>query len=119
MSIADSAARERWSSYTRFIFASIGSAVGIGNIWRFPYIVGTNGGGAFRATYLIVVFSFGLAFIILELAVGRYYKTSVISALQSIRRKFKWIGFAVVGVTFVILSYYMVVLGWGSSRTLP
>ena len=86
--------------------------MGIGNIWRFPYIVGTNGGGAFLVTYLIVVFSFGLAFMILELAVGRYHKTSVVSALQRIRKRFRLIGFVMVGVTLAIVSYYMVVLGW-------
>jgi neurotransmitter:Na+ symporter, NSS family len=58
-----------------FLFASIGAAVGIGNIWRFPYIVGENGGGAFFLTYLIVLFTFGVSFMMLEFVVGRYYKT--------------------------------------------
>jgi neurotransmitter:Na+ symporter, NSS family len=104
--------REQWGSHLGFIFAAIGSAVGIGNIWRFPYIVGTNGGGAFLVTYLIVIFSFGLAFMLLELAVGRHYKTSVLSSFASIRKRFKWAGLVMVGVTFTILSYYLVVLGW-------
>jgi neurotransmitter:Na+ symporter, NSS family len=104
--------REQWGSHLGFIFAAIGSAVGIGNIWRFPYIVGTNGGGAFLFTYLIVIFSFGLAFMLLELAVGRHYKTSVLSSFASIRKRFKWAGLVMVGVTFTILSYYLVVLGW-------
>lgn len=104
--------RELWGSYMGFILATIGSAVGIGNIWRFPYIVGTNGGGAFLLTYTIVIFTFGLSFMILELAIGRYYKTSVFSALARIREKFKWIGLFMVAITFLILSYYMVVLGW-------
>jgi NSS family neurotransmitter:Na+ symporter len=104
--------REQWGSHIGFIFAAVGSAVGIGNIWRFPYIVGTNGGGAFLVTYFIVIFSFGLAFMILELAVGRHYKTSVLSSFARIRKRFKWAGLVMVGVTFVILSYYLVVLGW-------
>jgi len=54
--------REHWQSYYGFLFAVIGSAVGIGNIWRFPYLVGTNGGGAFLVPYLLVMVSFGLAF---------------------------------------------------------
>jgi NSS family neurotransmitter:Na+ symporter len=104
--------REQWHSNLGFIFAAIGSAVGIGNIWRFPYIVGTNGGGAFLVTYVIVIFSFGLAFMVLEIAIGRYYQTSILSAFERIRRRFKWIGVIMIGITFAILSYYLVILGW-------
>lgn len=104
--------REKWGSYSGFIFAAVGSAVGIGNIWRFPYVTGENGGGAFLAIYLIVVFTFGLSFMVLELLLGRYYQTSVISALKSIRKRFAWVGAAMVAVTFAILSYYMAILGW-------
>ena len=104
--------REQWTSNLGFIFAAIGSAVGIGNIWRFPYIVGTNGGGAFLLIYVIVLFTFGLAFMILELAVGRYYQTSILSAFEKIRKRFKWFALVTVGTTFAILSYYLVILGW-------
>ncbi len=86
---ATAANRENWGSYMGFVFAAVGSAVGIGNIWRFPYIVGENGGGAFLITYLIIIFTFGLSFMTLELAIGRYYKTSIITALSNIRKKFK------------------------------
>jgi NSS family neurotransmitter:Na+ symporter len=113
--LADSKAensREHWGSNLGFIFAAIGSAVGIGNIWRFPYIVGTNGGGAFLVSYLIVIFSFGLAFVIFEFAIGRYYQTSTLSAFEKIRKRFKWIGLLMISITFVILSYYLVILGW-------
>lgn len=106
------ALREEWSSNLGFVLAAVGSAVGIGNIWRFPYIVGTSGGGAFLVTYLIVVFSFGLTFMLLELAVGRRYQSSILSAFEKIRKRFKWIGLLTVIVTFVILSYYLVILGW-------
>lgn len=104
--------REHWGSYAGFIFAAIGSAVGIGNIWRFPYIVGTNGGGAFLIPYLIIMFSFGLAFMILEFVVGRHYQTSVITSFEKIRKRFRWLGMVMVGTAFAILSYYMVILGW-------
>jgi neurotransmitter:Na+ symporter, NSS family len=107
-----SVSRENWGSYTGFVFAAIGSAVGIGNIWRFPYIVGENGGGAFLITYLVIIFTFGLSFMTLELAVGRYYKTSIVSALSNIRKKFKWIGVLIVSVTFALASYYMIIIGW-------
>jgi NSS family neurotransmitter:Na+ symporter len=95
-----------------FVFAAIGSAVGIGNIWRFPYIVGENGGGAFLITYLVIIFTFGLSFMTLELVVGRYYKTSLVAALSNNRRKFKCIGVLIVSVTFALSSYYMIVIGW-------
>jgi NSS family neurotransmitter:Na+ symporter len=104
--------RESWSSYRGFIIASIASAVGLGNIWRFPYIVGSNGGGAFLLPYIIVIFSFGLALMTLELVVGRYYKTSVIECFARIRDRFKFLGMIVITITFIILSYYLVILGW-------
>ena len=106
------AGREKWGSYGGFLFAAIGSAVGVGNIWRFPYVTGENGGGAFLAIYLVVVFTFGLSFMVMEFTLGRYYQTSVIAALQKIRKRFVWVGAAMVAVTFGILSYYMAILGW-------
>jgi len=104
--------REQWGSQLGFVLACIGSAVGLGNIWRFPYIVGTNGGGAFLVPYAIITVCFGLAFMILEFAVGRYYQTSVISSLMNIRKRFKWPGIIIVIISTAILSYYLVILGW-------
>ncbi len=104
--------RESWNSQVGFCLACIGSAVGIGNIWRFPYITGENGGGAFLVPYVIITVCFGAMFMILEFAVGRYYKNSVIECFAKIRTKFKWFGIVTVTVTFVILSYYLVILGW-------
>jgi len=109
--------REQWGSHTGFILASIGSAVGLGNIWRFPYIVGENGGGAFLVPYVIITISFGLTFMVLEFAVGRYYQTSVLSCLCNIGKRFKFPGIVIVGISFAILSYYLVVLGWIFSFT--
>ncbi|MDO9098583.1 MAG: sodium-dependent transporter [Candidatus Methanoperedens sp.] len=104
--------REKWSSSMGFILASIGSAVGIGNIWRFPYMVGENGGGAFLIPYLIAVFLFGLPLMILEFALGRHFKTSVVPAFGAIRKKFKIAGFFLVFIMGMILSYYLVITGW-------
>lgn len=104
--------REHWGSYTGFIFAAVGSAVGLGNIWRFPYIVGTSGGGAFLLPYLIIMFSFGIALMVLEFAVGRHYQTSVISSFEKIVKRFRWLGIILVGTAFAILSYYLVIVGW-------
>jgi len=110
-------AREQWGSHFGFILASIGSAVGLGNIWRFPYIVGENGGGAFLVPYVIITIVFGLTFMVLEFAVGRYYQTSVLSCLCNIGKRFKVPGIVIVGISFAILSYYLVVLGWILSFT--
>lgn len=104
--------REKWSSGLGFILASIGSAVGIGNIWRFPYIVGMNGGGAFLIPYLIAVFLFGLPLMIIEFAVGRHHKTSVVPAFTAIKKSFKVAGFFLVFIMVMILSYYLVITGW-------
>ena len=104
--------REEWSSTLGFILASIGSAVGIGNIWRFPYIVGANGGGAFLVPYLIAIFLFGLPLMVLELAIGRSTGTSIVSAFRSIQQRFTAAGIAIVAVVSLILGYYLVITGW-------
>ncbi len=104
--------REKWDSNIGFIFASIGSAVGIGNIWRFPYLVGENGGGAFLIPYIFTLATFGLVLLLLEFTIGRYYQTSIIGCLGKIRKKFKWFGVFTVTITTIILSYYLVILGW-------
>ncbi|MDG6258007.1 MAG: sodium-dependent transporter [Methanomicrobiaceae archaeon] len=110
--------RERWSTGLGFILASVGSAVGIGNIWRFPYIVGTNGGGAFLIPYLISVFLFGLPLMMLELAVGRHLQTSVGPAFRAIGQRFFSAGIVLVVIVSFILSYYLVVSSWVLAYTL-
>ncbi|MFZ3385015.1 MAG: sodium-dependent transporter [Candidatus Methanoperedens sp.] len=104
--------REKWSSNLGFILASIGSAVGIGNIWRFPYIVGENGGGAFLIPYIIAVFFFGLPLMILEFALGRHFNTSVVPSFGTIGKKSRIGGFFLVFVMLMIVSYYLVITGW-------
>lgn len=104
--------REKWSSSLGFILASIGSAVGLGNIWRFPYIVGLNGGGAFLIPYFIAVFLFGLPLMVLEFAMGRNYKNSVVATLSAIRKRFRFAGLFLVFVMGMILSYYLVITSW-------
>ncbi len=104
--------REKWSSSTGFILASIGSAVGIGNIWRFPYIVGENGGGAFLIPYFIAVFLFGMPLMMLEFAMGRHFQTSVVPTFSTIGKRFRLAGFFIVLGMGMILSYYLVITGW-------
>ncbi|MBW6518602.1 MAG: sodium-dependent transporter [ANME-2 cluster archaeon] len=105
-------AREKWSSRTGFLLAGIGSAMGLGNVWRFPYIVGQNGGGAFLIPYLIAIFVLGLPLMMLEFSVGREFKGSVVSSMKKIKGELRWVGIIVVIVSIVVLSYYLVVTGW-------
>lgn len=104
--------KENWSSYQGFILASIASAVGLGNIWRFPYVTGINGGGTFLLVYIIIIFSFGLSLMVLEISVGRSYKSSIVGSFNAINKRFEPLSLITVGVTFLITSYYIVILGW-------
>ncbi|AJM92299.1 sodium-dependent transporter [Nitrosopumilus piranensis] len=104
--------REEWKSTSGFILACIGSAVGVANIWRFPYIVGENGGGAFLVPFLIVVVGLGVILMMLEFSVGKYFQSSIVNSLKRIRTKLKWFGVLIASVSLVILSYYLVIIGW-------
>ncbi|HDQ16499.1 MAG TPA: sodium-dependent transporter [Bacteroidetes bacterium] len=103
---------EKWSSKFGFILAAVGSAVGIGNIWRFSSVVGQNGGGAYLIPYLIAVFLFALPLMILELAVGRHFQGNVVSSFGKVKKKFRFFGWIICAIVFVILSYYLVITGW-------
>ncbi|MBN1109745.1 MAG: sodium-dependent transporter [Methanomassiliicoccales archaeon] len=103
---------EKWSSKWAFILAAVGSAVGIGNIWRFPSVVGQNGGGAYLLPFLLAVFAFAIPLMILELSVGRRIKLDVVSAFGSIKCKFRAFGWLICLVLFLLLSYYLVITGW-------
>lgn len=104
--------REKWSSTTAFILVSIGSAVGIGNVWRFPYVMGVNGGGAFLLPYFIAVFIVGLSIMMLEFAIGRHFNKSVVEAFSAVSSRLRPVGFLFVLVVALILSYYWVIMGW-------
>jgi NSS family neurotransmitter:Na+ symporter len=105
-------ARESWSSATAFILVSVGSAVGIGNIWRFPYIMGVNGGGAFLVPYLIAIFVVGLSLMMVEFSIGRHYGKSVVDSFAAIDRRLRHAALFMVFVIVMILSYYWVIMGW-------
>lgn len=104
--------REEWSGTFGFIMASAGSAVGLGNLWKFPYLAGMYGGGFFVIVYLAMVFVVGFTLILAELAIGRYAKSNAVSAFGKINSKFKFVGYLGVISSFVILSFYSVVGGW-------
>jgi len=104
--------REHWNSKLGFILAAIGSAVGIGNIWRFSSVVGQNGGGAYLIPYFLAVIIFGIPLMILELSIGRHFQTNVVSAFNRIKKKFRFFGWLIFILVFSLLSYYLVITGW-------
>jgi NSS family neurotransmitter:Na+ symporter len=104
--------QEHWSSQLAFIIATIGSAVGVGNIWRFPYLVGLFGGGTFIVAYLISLLLFGIPVLYLELFAGKHFGLPAITVFQKINKKIAnifWLPFI---LNFVVLSFYIVVTGW-------
>lgn len=106
------AQREQWVSRRGFILATIGSAVGIGNIWRFSYVAGENGGGAFLLLYLVCVALIGLPLVIAELAMGRRGQGDAVAAFAAPGGGWPWVGWLCVAGASVILSYYAVIAGW-------
>ncbi|RLC51264.1 MAG: sodium-dependent transporter [Candidatus Cloacimonadota bacterium] len=105
--------RENWSSRRAFILAAIGSAIGLGNIWRFPFKCYENGGGAFLIAYIIAMLTAGVPLLILELSLGHRFKLAAPLSFRKIGKKFEWVGWWAVFVGFVIVSYYAVVMAWG------
>ena len=101
-----------WDSRTAFVLAAIGSAIGLGNIWRFPYICYKFGGGAFLIAYLIALFTAGLPLLLLEFALGQRIGGSAPTSLGKISRNFAWVGWMAVIVGFFITTYYSVIMSW-------
>ena len=107
--------RELFNSRNVFILAAIGSAVGLGNIWRFPYVAYTNGGGAFLIPYLVALLSAGIPLLFLDYALGHRYRASPPLALRRAGRKWtEMLGWWQVLVCFVIAVYYAAILAWAS-----
>jgi NSS family neurotransmitter:Na+ symporter len=104
--------REQWNTRTGFILAAVGSAVGLGNIWRFPYMAYENGGGAFLIPYFFAMLTAGIPFLILEFALGHRYKSAAPLTFHAIRAKWEWLGWWQVLTCLVICFYYAVILGW-------
>jgi NSS family neurotransmitter:Na+ symporter len=106
--------REHWGSKVGFILAAAGSAIGLGNIWKFPYITGENGGGAFVLVYLVCVVMIGIPIMLAEFIIGRKSQKDPVGAYKAIRPDSLWFLVGGMGVLagFLILSYYSVVGGW-------
>ncbi len=104
--------RIEWNSNFAFMMAMIGSAVGLGNIWRFPNVLYSNGGGSFMIPYIISLFLLGISFVLVEYAVGFRFKKSIARILFAISKKLEPIAWFIVLVVFLITTYYVCVVGW-------
>lgn len=104
--------RGQWGSGIGFVLAAAGSAVGLGNIWRFPYLAAKYGGGIFLLVYVVLVITFGVFLMITEIAIGRKTGLSPIGAYTKLGKKFKFVGVIASFVAFFILPYYSVIGGW-------
>ena len=103
---------DRWSSRLGFLLATVGAAVGLGNIWRFAAVLGANGGGAYLVPYLLAAFGLAVPMLVLELTVGRTLRSDVVSAFRRVDAAYTALGWLVVGGVLLILSYYLVLTGW-------
>ena len=104
--------RNQWASKFGFILATAGAAIGLGNLWKFPYLMGRNGGFAFLIAYLVFVLVLGLPVMITEMSIGRMTQQNPVNAYRSMGKKATFIGVLGVLASFVILSYYSVIGGW-------
>ena len=100
--------REQWGSRLGFILAASGSAVGLGNIWKFPSMAGENGGAAFTLIYLMCIFVVGLPIVIAEFVIGRKTQLSPVGAFKLLapNTNWKWVGVIGVASAFIILSFF-------------
>jgi len=104
--------RERWTGRVTFIFAAIGSAIGLGNVWRFPYMTYEYGGGAFLIPWIIGLILLGIPWMMMEFGMGRYFQRGAPGVFEGIGKKWEWVGWWPVFVAFLIVTYYTVVIAW-------
>ncbi|WP_407414117.1 sodium-dependent transporter [Methanobrevibacter sp.] len=102
----------KWDSPLSFILAMVGAAVGLGNIWRFSYVLYSNGGGAFFIPYLVAIFLMGIPFLILEYGIGFSYKDSFPNIFKKINPKLELVSWILVLIVFMVGIYYVVIVGW-------
>ena len=104
--------KQEWNSNLAFMMAMIGSAVGLGNIWRFPNVLYSNGGGSFMIPYIVSLFLLGISFVLVEYAVGFKFKRSIARILYSIKNKLEPVAWFILLIVFLITTYYVCVVGW-------
>jgi NSS family neurotransmitter:Na+ symporter len=106
------ARRDRWASRPAFIMAAVGSAIGLGNLWRFPMVAYENGGGAFLIPYIVALLTAGVPLMILEYALGQQFQKSSPGSLREVRPGFEMVGWWALGVGATISFYYAVIMAW-------
>ena len=104
--------RSQWGTRLGFLLAAMGSAIGLGNIWRFPAVAYENGGGAFFIPYLFALLTAGIPLLIMEYTIGHKYRGSAPRSLSGISKGFEWIGWWQVLISFVISTFYAVIIAW-------
>ncbi len=104
--------RSTFTGKVGFVLAAAGSAVGLGNIWRFPYLAAKYGGGIFLLVYILLAVTFGFSLMVAEIALGRKTRLSAIGAFSSLSRRFSFLGYLASAVPVIILPYYCVIGGW-------
>ena len=104
--------RDSFSGKLGFVFAAAGSAVGLGNLWRFPYLAAKYGGGIFILVYLVLALTLGFTLMLTEIAIGRKTGTSAVAAFQKLDKRFGFVGYLACIVPFIITPYYCVIGGW-------
>ena len=95
-----------------FVLAAAGSAVGVGNIWRFPYLCAKDGGGLFLLIYLVLVLTFGFTLLTTDVAIGRRTKQNALNAFATLNKKWRFLGYLTFLVPTLIMTYYSVIGGW-------
>ncbi len=104
--------REQWGSKMGFILAAVGSAVGLGNIWRYPYLLYSNGGGAFLIPYFFAILTAGIPLLLLEYGMGHKFRGSTPLSFARANKKWEWLGWWPSLTSFAILTYYTLILSW-------
>ena len=108
----DNQKRSSFTGKIGFVLAAAGSAVGLGNLWRFPYLAAKYGGGIFLLVYIILAVTFGFTLMCAEIAIGRKTGLSAIGAYRKLNSKFSFLGYLGALVPIIILPYYSVIGGW-------
>ncbi len=104
--------RNSFTGSLGFVLAAAGSAVGLGNIWRFPYLAAKDGGGLFLLVYLVLALTFGFTLLTTEIAIGRKTKQSPLTAYHQVKKGWNWLGVVACIVPMMIMPYYCVIGGW-------
>jgi solute carrier family 6 GABA transporter-like protein 1 len=111
---SENGGRDRWPSRTAFYLAAVGSAVGFGNVWRFPALAKDYGGGAFFIPYLMALFLVGLPVLILEISLGQFHQTGNVGVFGSFHERFRGVGMSSVACAYMLVVYYSILLTWVS-----